>query len=80
MKFKLKNIEMPRFQKNKINIKKEDFIEKKEEIEYQKEEAFVEKFAEKNSKDGFQVFPLYKFRKKVNYFKILFFVALFLFV
>ena len=26
MKFKLKNIEMPRFQKNKINIKKEYFI------------------------------------------------------
>ena len=67
--FKIKNFELPKIQKKDFVTAQEvkDEIEEKED---KKEEIFVEKFIEKNTKKWFQVYPLYKIKQKINYFKI----------
>lgn len=82
MKFKMKNIEIPKFGFKKWEkiFKAEEVKDEIEDKENKKEEVFVEDFIEKNTKENFQVYPLYKFRKKINYFKVAFFLVLIIFL
>lgn len=84
MKFKIKNIELPKIEnilkKKKENLKKEEIIEKIIEKEEVKEETFVENFIQQNTKWDFQVFPLYKPKRKINFFKIIFIFAFIIFI
>lgn len=88
--FKIKNLENPLKNSTKNQdilaeielekIKKENEIFEKLKEEEKKEEIFVENFIEKNTKNGFQVYPLYKPKSKINFFRIAFILASILFV
>ena len=80
MKFKLKNIDFKNKEKKEKFLQIDDYKIEKFDREEKEEEVFVENFIQKNTKWDFQVYPLYKPKTKINFFKIAFIFASILFV